>query len=96
MFPCSCVKTKKVPLARLERAACGLGIRRSIHLSYRGILIILDSYDLLILDFFRTWLRDVLNPLTGPPALSKKTYSPRNNFLTRSWGPVNLRLMGIF
>ena len=26
----------KAPLARLERAACGLGIRRSIHLSYRG------------------------------------------------------------
>ena len=25
-----------VPLARLERATCGLGIRRSIHLSYRG------------------------------------------------------------
>jgi hypothetical protein len=25
------------PLARLERAACGLGIRRSIHLSYRGV-----------------------------------------------------------
>jgi hypothetical protein len=24
------------PLTRLERATCGLGIRRSIHLSYRG------------------------------------------------------------
>ncbi len=32
------------PLARLERATCGLGIRRSIHLSYRGI-VILNSYD---------------------------------------------------
>jgi hypothetical protein len=28
----------KAPLARLERATCGLGIRRSIHLSYRGNL----------------------------------------------------------
>ena len=30
------VRVEVVPLARLERAACGLGIRRSIHLSYRG------------------------------------------------------------
>ncbi len=28
-----------VPPARLEHAACGLGIRRSIHLSYGGNLI---------------------------------------------------------
>ena len=28
-----------VPLPRFERGACGLGIRRSIRLSYRGNLI---------------------------------------------------------
>jgi hypothetical protein len=33
-----------VPLARLERAAHGLGIRCSIHLSYRGDLITPNIY----------------------------------------------------
>ena len=38
----------KAPLARLERATCGLGIRRSIHLSYRG-----NSHEFMILFLFR-------------------------------------------
>ena len=31
-----CAFLKVVPLPRFERGACGLGIRRSILLSYRG------------------------------------------------------------
>jgi hypothetical protein len=32
-----------VPLPRFERGACGLGIRRSIRLSYRGEGVCLDE-----------------------------------------------------
>ena len=40
------------PLARLERAAHGLGIRCSIHLSYRGTIATIHSYSAFFNDKF--------------------------------------------